>query len=175
MLEDLGIGMRAERGFLEFNPGITDLGAICTEIIDLFEEDLSDKHTLRFIHTGQLHDLWLDGALMNHVVTNLVSNALKYSPDGGEVILNVSRSETEIIITVSDQGIGIPREDLTYLFVSFFRAGNVGGIRGTGLGLAIIKSVVELHGGTITCASIVDSGSTFRISIPIQISNVLIR
>jgi len=107
-----------------------------------------------------------DAKLLRQILTNLVSNAIKYSPDGGNVGVNLSCEDSQIILQVSDSGIGISPEDQIQLFQSFSRATNVGAISGTGLGLSIVKKCVELHGGEITLTSEVGVGTTFTVTLP---------
>lgn len=105
------------------------------------------------------------------VVTNLVSNAYKYTPAGGALRVEVSRSDDWLQVAVQDTGIGIPPEDIPKLFTRFFRVDTslTREIGGTGLGLSIVKSIVELHGGTVSVQSTPGSGSTFSFDIPIAV------
>src|SRR4029079_5614735 len=89
----------------------------------------------------------LEGKLLFHILGNLVGNALKYSPAGAEVSLDIEGGEEAIVFRVADRGMGIPAEDQPRIFESFHRARNVGNVQGTGLGLSIVKQCVELHGG----------------------------
>jgi len=97
----------------------------------------------------------------------LISNALKYSAVTKPVYVTLAQNTNWIVITVKDEGIGIPTEDLKHLFEPFHRAVNVGTISGTGLGLSIMKQAVELHQGSVVVDSILDQGSTFSITLPI--------
>ncbi|NBX21089.1 MAG: ATP-binding protein, partial [Betaproteobacteria bacterium] len=109
-------------------------------------------------------DVYLvDEVLIRNIVGNLLSNAIKYSPHGGQVTLRVTPRPGELVITVSDQGIGIPLADQPQLFESFHRASNVGNISGTGLGLAIVRDAVQCHGGSISLESTPGQGSTFTV------------
>jgi signal transduction histidine kinase len=108
----------------------------------------------------------LDEALMRNIVGNLISNAVKYSPRGGNVRLSIAEQPHHITLEVRDEGIGIPLEDQARLYQSFHRAGNVGSIAGTGLGLSIVKEAVLCHQGTISVESIVDNGSCFTVMLP---------
>lgn len=95
----------------------------------------------------------LDADLLGEALGNLLSNAAKYSPEGGRVELLVRAQPGGWSFAVTDHGVGIPASDLPHVFESFHRAGNVGGIAGTGLGLAIVKRAVDLHGGTVSATS----------------------
>lgn len=112
-----------------------------------------------------------DQARLERVLANLLDNATKYSPDGGEIVVRVGRTEDAggewAVLTVSDPGIGIPADDLPYLFTRFRRGGNVGGIAGAGIGLAGALQIVQQHGGTIGAESIEGRGSTFTIRLPL--------
>jgi signal transduction histidine kinase len=100
-------------------------------------------------------------------LSNLLSNANKYSPDGGVVRLELTRHAETVIVRIQDEGIGIPPEDQKQLFQPFTRAKNVGAIPGTGLGLTIVKKCVEAHNGQIFVASEVGVGSTFTVTLPL--------
>ena len=103
---------------------------------------------------------------LQQAVLNILSNAYKYSPDGGAVTLRVKPVQaTKLLIEVSDQGIGIPPADQPNLFESFHRASNVGNIAGTGLGLSIVRDAVECHRGTISLHSAAGQGSCFTVML----------
>jgi signal transduction histidine kinase len=108
-------------------------------------------------------------ARLRDVFTNLVSNAVKYTPDGGSVLVTTRSDDTRVICEVADTGIGIADEDQEHLFEEFFRAGNAKGFaqEGTGLGLSIIKEIVEGAGGTIECASQQGEGTRFTVTLPL--------
>lgn len=109
----------------------------------------------------------IDAPRMQRVVSNLIGNAIKYSPDGGEVNIKVEAHDTDVIITVRDRGIGIPGADQSRIFERFQRGTNAEGrFAGTGIGLAGAKQIVEQHGGAITLKSQVGKGSTFTVRFP---------
>lgn len=114
----------------------------------------------------------VDIARIERVLGNLLSNAAKYSPDEGAVRLLVDEdrtgSVTVAVLAVSDEGIGIPAEDLPRVFDRFYRASNTREIPGTGIGLATARQIVQQHGGTITVSSDTGRGSTFTVRLPIQ-------
>ena len=107
---------------------------------------------------------------MRQVFSNLISNALKYSPHGGDLIIYVGNGGRNATIRITDYGIGIPPEDLRNLFEPFHRGANVDNLPGTGLGLAIAKQAIELHGGTITVESEVNIGTSITVSLPIHLA-----
>lgn len=109
-----------------------------------------------------------DSDRIMQVLTNLISNALKFTPEGGRVLLAVHRREEQLVIKVSDTGYGIPKEDLPKLFNRFFRVQRPGKeIKGTGLGLAIISKIVTGHGGRIEVESELEKGTTFTVLLPL--------
>jgi signal transduction histidine kinase len=97
----------------------------------------------------------------------LLSNAVKYSPRDRPPQLTVRRQNGDAILTVRDEGIGIPAADQRRIFQAFHRGGNVGGVAGTGLGLVIAKRSCELHGGAITFESPESGGTTFTVTLPL--------
>jgi signal transduction histidine kinase len=109
-----------------------------------------------------------DYVRLGQAVDNLVSNAIKYTPEHGDVAIKMTREGEIATIEVSDTGIGIPALEKDQMFVRFFRTSNAreSGIEGTGLGLAITREIIEAHGGTISFDSVEGSGTTFRITLP---------
>jgi signal transduction histidine kinase len=130
--------------------------------------ELTDRHrfTVR-IADDEPEGMW-DRQRLVRVVDNLVSNALKYSPDGGEVRLESGERDGRAFIAVRDSGIGIPPSDRQRIFNPMFRGGNAGQVIGTGLGLAGSRRLVEMMGGTIEVASVLGEGSTFTVWLPLQ-------
>ncbi len=117
------------------------------------------------------NELYISGNEMQlkQVIINLLENALKFTPANGTILLDLERSETELVLTISDSGIGIPSEDLPHLFERFHRGRNVAEYPGNGLGLAIVKAIVESHGGSVEVQSEGrEKGSRFMVRIPIE-------
>jgi signal transduction histidine kinase len=158
---------RIQAGKNDFNPIETDLDEFCRDIVDEFQSQPDTSHQL--IYTCPEHPLlvMVDVKLMRKIIANLISNAIKYSPEKASVYIHVSRDSGGVSVSVRDEGIGIPEEDQKHLFEAFHRGVNVGTISGTGLGLSIAKQSVDLHGGTITCESILGEGTTFAVTLPI--------
>ncbi|HNI96290.1 MAG TPA: HAMP domain-containing sensor histidine kinase, partial [Leptospiraceae bacterium] len=109
--------------------------------------------------------VFTDRKLLAHIVTNLLSNALKYSPKESPVELNVISSQSELKVEVKDRGIGIPKDDLEKVFEIFHRAGNADSYKGTGLGLSLVKEYTNLLGGEIQVQSEENQGSVFTLRI----------
>ncbi|AEI49508.1 PAS domain S-box protein [Runella slithyformis] len=153
-----------ESGKISYIPQPSDLIAFMQTIILDFFSDRPDGRKAEFEVTGHPETVSIDEKLINRVLINLLSNAFKFSVTNPKVRLCFE--EKEVKIKVIDKGIGIPEEDLSKLFTTFFRAGNVGKIAGTGLGLQISKQLVELHGGTIVVNSRQGEGTEMIITLP---------
>ncbi|ACK72927.1 response regulator receiver sensor signal transduction histidine kinase [Gloeothece citriformis PCC 7424] len=166
LLEDISTLGRTDIDKNFFHPVQINLSQFCENLLKIHQIMIGDKYSLTLICEGNCEEIYLDEHLLAHLLNNLISNGVKYSPHGGKIILKLSCQETEIILQVQDQGIGIPQGDLHHLFEPFQRATNVGSIPGTGLGLVIVKRVVELHGGTINIQSKEGKGTTFIIRLP---------
>jgi len=115
---------------------------------------------------GNVDVVIADRHLLKNILINLVSNALKYSGEGQEVLVRLSRVERDFVVEVVDRGIGIPEKEQEHMFERLFRASNVTNVQGTGLGLNIVKKYVDLHGGTISFRSEEGKGSSFTVTIP---------
>lgn len=116
-----------------------------------------------------LPDAKADKEQITYVFLNLISNAFKYTPSGGNVRVKISQSDGFIVAEVKDTGIGIPAEDMSHMFEEFFRAGNVAKTtKGTGLGLSLAKYIIERHGGNISIESELGKGTNFRFTTPIS-------
>jgi two-component system phosphate regulon sensor histidine kinase PhoR len=109
-----------------------------------------------------------DEARMMQVIINLLDNAFKYTSQGGAVTVHVQPTETQVLLTVQDTGVGIAQEHITHIFERFYRvdSARTRSAGGTGLGLAIVKWIATIHHGTITVTSQPGKGSTFRIALP---------
>jgi signal transduction histidine kinase len=110
-----------------------------------------------------------DAIRLARVLDNLLGNAIKYSPKGGEIAVGVTREGRWAVLTVADEGMGIPAEDRSLIFEQFHRGRNVAGqMAGTGVGLAFVRRVVEQHGGNISVESQEGVGSTFTVRLPLS-------
>jgi PAS domain S-box-containing protein len=165
LLEDVLMISRTERVGLQVNAVPTDLESYCTLLIAELKPVQGKDHRIDLSVTGSPVAVMLDQVMFRHVMMNLLSNALKYSPPSSRVTVAIDYGSS-VRLSVRDEGIGIPSEDLLHLYELFFRASNVGSITGTGLGLSIVKRVVDVHGATISVASEVGRGTTFTITFP---------
>jgi signal transduction histidine kinase len=157
---------KADAGMLDFVPQRIQLAPLCKQFVDEARAQQPEDRSEVKLSIDDGAEGTYDEKLLRHIFSNLLSNALKYSPGGGEVRFDVRREQTATVFEVSDRGIGIPPEEIAHLFESFHRASNVGAIQGTGLGLAIVKNAVEMHGGAIEVKSKLGEGTTFRVRLP---------
>lgn len=142
------------------------LQKMCELVIDDISSLLKTNQKIAFDNgTEGLNVTW-DRNLSRNILTNLLSNAIKYSDEGGTVHFSTAVSGKDIVVTVKDEGIGIPEEEQSHMFERFFRAKNATNLQGTGLGLNITKKHVELMGGTIAFSSVANEGSTFIVTLP---------
>ncbi|BAZ52135.1 multi-sensor signal transduction histidine kinase [Nostoc sp. NIES-4103] len=154
----------------KFKPIPLDLLQFFSDLIEQEQETLGERHEVVFKITGNYKGFWGDRGLLQQIFVNLMSNAIKYSPNGGSVEFHLMGKESQVIFYIKDQGIGIPIADQKNLFQSFSRGSNVDTIPGTGLGLAIAKACVELHGGDITLFSQLGQGTKVTVSLPKRIT-----
>jgi hypothetical protein len=168
LMEDVLVMGRVEAGRLHFTPTLVNLQQLCQDLLEECSLALTNSHELVFTHPEETLETWMDENLLRLIFSNLLNNAVKYSPAGGRIHLNYSYSTDgqRVIFRMQDQGIGIPPLDQAQLFESFFRASNTRSIQGTGLGLTIVKRCVELHQGEISVTSEVNVGTTFTVILP---------
>lgn len=172
MLNDILVIGKGEAGKLEYRPLLFDLVKYCRQLVEEVKLNLKSQHLVNFSSQYQSISCYMDEKLLGHILSNLLSNALKYSPDGSLVNFNLFCQEGQAVFEIQDQGIGIPEEDMPRLFESFHRARNVGNILGTGLGLAIVKKCVDIHQGTINVNTLLGVGSNFTVTLPLKKYNM---
>lgn len=171
MLDDVLMINRAEAEKIELHLQASDIISFCRHLKEEIETT-SHQHTINFsldlgeeIRENSLI-IQFDEKILRQILTNLLTNAIKYSPAHDLVNFSLTKENNYIIFTISDRGIGLPEADQANLFEPFHRASNVGTIAGTGLGLAIVKKCVDLHQGKINVESRAGEGTTFTVSIP---------
>lgn len=166
LLEDILILGKSEEAKIEVEPTRLNLAEFCREHLEEAGYHLISQHKINYTRPEAAVEAELDKKLLRHILTNLISNALKYSPGQAEIWLELAHEEQWAVIKVRDKGIGIPEEDMKHLFEPFHRAANAGEIGGTGLGLNIVKNFVELQGGQVRVESQLDAGTTVTVSFP---------
>lgn len=169
LVSDLENLAKVESENLKLNKSEISLREITDRILGGFEKELKDK-ALSVETEGNCSDVQADRDRISQVIINLVSNAVKYTPDGGTIRITLSDSEDSAVFGISDNGTGIPEEELPFVFERFYRADksrnrNTGG---SGIGLAIVKSIITAHGGTVDVESRINEGSNFIFTLPRQ-------
>ncbi|MGB7440899.1 MAG: ATP-binding protein [Coleofasciculaceae cyanobacterium] len=170
LMEDVLLIGQAESGKLEFSPGPLHVEKFCRDLIEEVSVGQNNSQIIFFSGVGDCKEVCLDERLLRYILANLLLNAIKYSPKGGNIkfSLKIDTKKKVVIFSIRDQGIGISPEDQAKLFESFYRGKNVSTIPGTGLGLAIVKRCVERHRGRIGVTSKVGVGTNFVIRLPIS-------
>ena len=174
MITDLLNLSRMDQNRLGLEKEFINMNELVLHIVNRFEMVLQSEpyreKNYRILTDITQRDLWveLDQDKITQVLDNIINNAIKYSPDGGRIIVRLMETHTDIIVSVSDEGLGIARKDIPHLFDRFYRVDKARSraMGGSGLGLAIAQEVVQLHGGKIWVNSIENKGSTFFVSLP---------
>ena len=171
LAEDLLTLAQLESANPDLQLGKVDLSRFFGEIIRDWEKKLANKHLNMTVDVApELPSICADRARLQEAFYNLLDNAVKYSREHGEIRLQARQRDKEIVLSVSDKGIGIGKEDLPRIFERFYRidkARTAENIRGTGLGLAIVKHIAQLHGGHVEAESELERGTTIRMVLPI--------
>lgn len=168
ILEDfLSLG-KMEEGKIQLNPELLTPAELRDELEAVIQEmQRLTKPSQQITHTFTVtEDCNVDRKMLRHIMTNLISNAIKFSPEGSSVDVSCENKKNELTFTIQDTGIGISEADQKHLFERFFRAENASNIQGTGLGLHIISRYLDLVNGHIELASKLNKGSTFIVHIP---------
>ncbi|MFT3884687.1 MAG: PAS domain-containing sensor histidine kinase [Flavobacteriales bacterium] len=156
---------RIEQGLVVCSPVELDVVHLCIGLLEELRPLAKPGQAIDYDHQGEERNVTLDQQMLNSVISNLVTNAVKYSPEGRRIELRTSISGGRLGIVVKDEGIGIPEEDQQHLFQRFFRGGNATTIQGTGLGLNIVTRYLDLMSGTIRFTS--RPGATvFTVDLP---------
>lgn len=169
LLENLLQWARSQRGIMEFNPEILNLQDVIGNCINLFKDSLSSKNIHLFtLHSTESTPVYADKQMLESMIRNLISNAIKYSHNNGEIKISTDFTGRETIISITDKGIGMSADMSARLFRidSGNSAPGTNNEKGTGLGLLLTKEFVSRHEGSITVKSELEKGSTFTISLP---------
>jgi len=157
---------KVQNGKMELRLSDFNLAESMKQWIMLFSASAQKKHITISMNAPDAVMLRADQDKIERICYNLLSNALKYTSEGGEITLTAKEEDGRVMISVADNGCGISSDELPYIFDRFYQAKNAG--RGTGIGLAIVKAFTELHHGEVSATSIEGKGSTFTIHIPVR-------
>lgn len=178
MITDLLSLSRIDNQTSHLDVELTNFTAFMNYILDRFDQIQSQQSTNKvyeIIRDYPDKSVWIeiDTDKMTQVIDNILNNAIKYSPDGGKVTITMQTTDTQLILSISDQGLGIPKKDLPLIFDRFYRVDKARSRAqgGTGLGLAIAKEIVKQHKGFIWANSEEGEGSTFTIVLPYENDN----
>lgn len=173
MINDLLDLSRMDNGNLKLNIEMVNFNELVNFVLDRFDVIISNSEKkYRIVREFTQRPLFVevDTDRMIQVIDNIMNNAIKYSPDGGKITVRLMETHNNVILSITDQGLGIPKKDISRIFERFYRVDKARARKqgGTGLGLAISKEVVKALGGTIWATSIENYGSTFYISLPYE-------
>jgi PAS domain S-box-containing protein len=171
MLDDILTLNKANSNILEFHPEPTPFGTFCCDVFEDFKNSVDTLRNWNFIFPNPCDQLYqIDHKLWRRALWSVLSNAVKFSPEGSVIEFELGCNDREATIRISDKGVGIPADEIEKIFEPFYRCKNAQGTRGMGLGLTIVKTAVEMHGGKIICRSQEKTGSTFEIQLPRVVS-----
>jgi len=165
LLDDMLAFTEIENAYQIFALQPLDILAFTQSVVDELWQTDRDAHRIA-IHNSLPGPVAADARLLRQILTNLLTNAIKYSPPGTEITISLYPQDGYTCLRVQDQGIGIPAESLPHIFAPFHRGANTGQVKGTGLGLTIVKRCVELHQGTIEVDSQIGHGTTCTVCLP---------
>jgi signal transduction histidine kinase len=169
LLENLLEWAKSQRNEIVFSPDKLLLFAVVSQTSDLFKDICSAKEISIINNVSPNTYVLADKNMLMTVLRNLISNALKFSPNGKQIIITATENETEVVVTVKDEGVGIRAEDITKLFDDSeqFTTYGTNGEKGSGLGLMLCKEFVVRNGGTLSVQSEIGNGSSFIFTLPI--------
>lgn len=173
MINDLLDLSRMDNGNLKLNIEMVNFNELVNFVLDRFDVIIANsekKYKIVREFTQRPLFVEVDTDRMIQVIDNIMNNAIKYSPDGGKITVRLMETHNNVILSITDQGLGIPKKDISRIFERFYRVDKARARKqgGTGLGLAISKEVVKALGGTIWATSVENYGSTFYISLPYE-------
>ena len=156
----------AKTGTLKLAAERVDMAALIAEVVEMYRYIAEEKHIIIAVNCmGDLR-ITADPGRMRQVLGNLLDNAVKYTPEAGQVDVEAFQRAKQLTISIKDTGIGIRQEDLSKIWNRLYRADESRSQRGLGLGLSIVKSIVELYGGHVQVSSELGAGATFTVYLP---------
>ncbi len=171
IVEDLVDVSRIEAGLIRLDRRMTDLAPVIQDVVKPMSTS-TEKHRFVVKVDPSLPQVFVDPIRINQALTNLLTNAVRYSPAGGEIRVSGTLADGEVQVSVADQGIGIPADKIDRIFEKFYRIESdlTHEVRGSGLGLSIVREMVTAHGGRVWVESTVGKGSAFYFTIPLSSS-----
>lgn len=169
LIDDLLDLSRIDSDALNIDYEVVPAGVLVKNLVEEFKLRFESSHLQLKTELNADEDIWCDPYRYSQIIANLLSNAERYTPEGGTVTVTAQFESTDFVVAVSDTGIGIPESKIEQIFDPFTTASVVSYKKegSTGLGLAIVRGLTELHGGKVTVASTMGVGSTFKVSIPV--------
>jgi signal transduction histidine kinase len=154
---------------IELHLATKDINELIKEVVKKHEFLAKVKHIHVNLELEPMFSIKIDPELIKQVLSNIIENAIKYSPEKSSILISTEEKDNKVVIQVADQGLGIPSDELPNIFMKFFRSKNakISPIKGSGLGLYLAKYFVNLHGGEISAESAIGQGSTFTVELPI--------
>lgn len=158
---------KSDAGKSEIKPILTNIYDFCRSFVDEYKLIDKNLHNIVFETDDDMkQQSYVDPHILQQILSNLINNAIKYSPVGSEIVVKHKKDGQNLIFEVIDNGIGIPKEQIRYIFEPFYRATNVGVVHGTGLGLSIVQKCVDMYHGNIKVESELGKGSKFTVILP---------
>ena len=160
---------RIEAGRKEYRFRPTDVGAVVREVVEAYRFPIEQQGFELEVNVAEdLPEIVVDPEALSQALLNLANNAIKYSGEGRHLGLDVRRRGDDVVISVSDRGVGIPRPEQKKIFEKFYRVENtlIHTTKGSGLGLALVQHIMDAHGGSVELESEPGNGSTFRLVLP---------
>lgn len=167
MVAEMLVVEKSHSGQVECHPKPVELGPLAKDVLASLQPVAEQREVVLRLKDPKGVVATLDARLVQHILSNLVSNGIRYSDAGGEVTVSLGSDDRHVTVVVRDQGMGIPDSDLPRIFETFFRGENGQTTEGSGLGLSIVKRFVDLHSGHIEVDSKVGEGTTMTISFPV--------
>lgn len=162
---------RISAGYLEIEPEKIELNSLIRDVVASLHPQIERKGHHVEVHTEESpFYIYADPMRIRQVLMNILSNAIKYTPDGGHIVIRVRREGNNAVVSVEDNGVGIPPDELPHIFEPYRRVRRRGQSKGTGLGLVIAKTIVEAHGGSIRVESEVGKGTRVTFTLPIRLA-----
>lgn len=168
LLDDMSWLVRRSPDEKRFAPKLINLATLCKVIAEDISPTYDNIYQVQFLNLSEEEFAFVDDTLVSRIVMNLLTNAIKYSPDNTDIHLEMDYSKHAVILRVIDNGMGISPEDLSHIFEVLYRVEASSHIDGNGMGLSIVKDCVERHQGAISVESEIGKGSTFTIELPLQ-------